>query len=119
MSVEQTDQHQLPRILESTYRAVVAADVLRLVELREDILCEHLAELHVHLIYPPKLASIQRGGRGAARTEGVDDPDDTLREDLVLVERNERTERRRGEFGEDDAVTRAVALEHLRLQQRL
>ena len=53
------------------------------------------------------------------RTEGVDAPDDTLREDLVLVERNERTERRRGEFGEDDAVTRAVALEHLRLQQRL
>ena len=47
------------------------------------------------------------------RTEGVDAPDDTLREDLVLVERNERAERRGCELREDDAVARAVALEHL------
>ena len=51
------------------------------------------------------------------RTEGVDAPDDTLREDLVLVERDERAERRGGEQWEDDAVAWAVALEDLGLDQ--
>ena len=54
-----------------------------------------------------------------ALTERVDAPDDTLREDLVLVERNERTEGSGGKEREDDAVARTVALEDLRLHQRI
>lgn len=48
------DQFQTPLCLKSrcgTYRAVVASDVLRLIELREDVLREDLPELHTHLIY--------------------------------------------------------------------
>ena len=53
------------------------------------------------------------------RTEGVDAPDDSLREDLVLVERDERTKRRGREEREHDAVARTVALKHLALHERL
>ena len=52
-------------------------------------------------------------------TEGVDAPDDALREDLVLVERDERTKRRRREERENDAVARAVSLEDLGLDERV
>ena len=74
-------------------------DVLGLVELRENLLREDLAELDTHLIV------------------GVDAPNDTLREDLVLVERNKGTERGGGQKREDDAVARAVTLEDLRLDE--
>lgn len=37
----------------------------------------------------------------------------------MLVERDEGTEGRRGEFGEEDAVGGTVPFEHLRLDQRL
>jgi hypothetical protein len=57
--------------------------------------------------------------RGVARTKRVDAPDDALGEDLVLVERDERAERRGRELREHDAVARAVALEHLALHERL
>ena len=48
-----------------------------------------------------------------ALTEHVDAPDDTLREDLVLVESDERTEGSRGKEREGDAVARTVAVEDL------
>lgn len=76
-------------------------DILRFLELREDVLGKHFAELDAHLI------------------EGVDTPDDALREDLVFVEHDERPERRRIEDGEEDAVARPVTLEYLRLDQCL
>ena len=77
----------------------MALDILGLAELRKDVLREDLSELNTHLVV------------------GVDAPDDTLREDLVLVERDERAERRGGEQREDDAVARAVALEDFGLDQ--
>ena len=52
-------------------------------------------------------------------TEGVDAPNNTLREDLVLVQRNEGPKRRGRQEREDDAVARAVALEDLRLDERV
>ena len=55
--------------------------------------------------------------RHKLHTEGVDAPDNALREDLVLVERDERTESSRGEEREDDAVAWTVALEDLRLDE--
>ena len=51
------------------------------------------------------------------RTEGVDAPDDSLREDLVLVERDERTKRRGREEREHDAVAGEVAFEDLGLDE--
>ena len=60
-----------------------------------------------------------RGKRVATRTEGVDAPDDALREDLVLIQRNESSKRRRRQQREDDAVARAVALEDLGLHERV
>lgn len=51
-------------------------------------------------------------------TIGVDAPNDTLSEDLVLVQSNQRTERCGGEEREDDAVTRAISLEDLALDKR-
>ena len=56
--------------------------------------------------------------RRKERTEGIDAPDDTLREDLVLVERDERTERLGVEDREEDAVAGPVALENLALDER-
>ena len=82
-----------------TYGRVVALHILGLAELRKNVLREDLSELNTHLVV------------------GVDAPDDTLGEDLVLVERDERAERRRCEQREDDAVARAVALEDLGLDQ--
>mmetsp|Transcript_17835 Transcript_17835/g.42034 ORF Transcript_17835/g.42034 Transcript_17835/m.42034 type:complete len:298 (+) Transcript_17835:1005-1898(+) len=49
--------------------------------------------------------------------EGVDAPDGTLHEYLVLVHGDQATERSRGEAVEHDAVGGAVALEHLVRQQ--
>ena len=82
-----------------TYGRVVALDILGLPELRKDVLREDLSKFNTHLVV------------------GVDAPDDTLSEDLVLVERDERAERRGCEHREDDAVTWAVALEDLGLDQ--
>jgi hypothetical protein len=60
----------------------------------------------------------ERAGR-RRRTERVDAPDDALGEDLVLVERDERAERRGRHLREEDAAARAVALEDLALDERL
>lgn len=51
----------------------MANDIVGFFELGEDVLSEYLSELDTHLV------------------ERVDTPDDTLGEDLVLVERNEGT----------------------------
>lgn len=51
----------------------MADDVLRLLELSQDVLREDLAKLDTHLI------------------KGVDTPDNTLGEDLVLIESDEGT----------------------------
>ena len=49
----------------------MADDIVGLLELSKNVLSEDLSELHTHLI------------------ERVDTPDDTLGEDLVLVESDE------------------------------
>ena len=56
---------------------------------------------------------------GRTLTERIDTPDDALREDLVLVQRDERAERRGREEREDDRVARPVALEDLGLDERV
>ena len=107
---------------EGTYRAIMARNVVRLIELLEDVLREDLAKLNTHLIYRPPGGSAYVLGRHRIRyvlTEGVDAPDDTLREDLVLVQRDEGTQGGGREEREDDAVARTVALEDLRLHQRI
>ena len=73
--------------------------VRRLIELLQDVLREDLAELDAHLV------------------KRVDAPHDTLREDLVLVQHDERAECLRIELREEDAVARAVALEDFGLDQ--
>ena len=50
-------------------------------------------------------------------TIGVKTPDDTLGEDLMLVERDEGTEGGGSHEREEDAVARAVALEDFGLDQ--
>ena len=52
-------------------------------------------------------------------TVGVDTPNNTLREYLVLVQGNQGPEGLRGEEWEDDAVTGAIALENFALDQCL
>ena len=102
----------------ATYRAVVTCNVLRLIELAEDVLREHLAKLDTHLVWQNDISALRDTSEWPnALTEGVDAPDDTLREDLVLVERDESTEGRRREQREDDAVAWAVALEALGLDE--
>ena len=64
-----------------------------LVELGDDPLRERLPELDAPLV------------------EGVDAPDRALREDAVLVERDERAERERRELLGEEDVRRAVPLE--------
>src|SRR5437667_11799849 len=63
-------------------------------ELRNDPLGEHLAQLDAPLI------------------ERVDVPDDALGEHAVLVERDELSERLRREPLGEDRVRRTIALEH-------
>lgn len=105
---------------DTTYRAVVALDVLWLIKLVKDVLREHLAELDTHLVCERVLRKLWRLSRIQGRlTERVDAPDNTLREDLVLIKRNECTEGSRGEDREDDAVAWTVALENLRLDERV
>ena len=58
-------------------------------------------------------------GIEVTQTEGVDTPNNTLREDLVLVQRDESPKRRRRQQREDDAVARPVALEDLGLHKRI
>ena len=53
------------------------------------------------------------------RTERVDPPNNALNENLVLVQRDERTEHRRGQQREHDRVARPVALKHLALDERV
>ena len=96
----------------------MALNVLGFVELSQDRLGQDLPKFNTHLIC--RRMSNDRGvGPPLSLTERVDAPDDTLREDLVLVERNERTEGSGGKEREDDAVARTVALEHLALDERL
>jgi hypothetical protein len=52
-------------------------------------------------------------------TERVDTPNDALCEDLVLVQRNQRAQRRGVQEREQNAVARPVAREDLGLDQRL
>lgn len=52
-------------------------------------------------------------------TERIDAPDDTLGEDLVLVQGEERAKRSWGHQWEHDAVARPVPLEHLTLHEGL
>ena len=56
---------------------------------------------------------------GRTLTERIDTPDDALREDLVLVQRDERAERRGREEREDDRIARPVTLEDLGLDERV
>src|SRR5579875_999875 len=63
-------------------------------DLSGDLLGQLLAKLHAPLI------------------EAVDVPDDALREDGVLIERDEFTEHVGGEFAGEDGVGGAVAFEH-------
>ena len=70
-----------------------SAGVVRALELGDDRLRQHLAQLHAPLV------------------ERVDVPDRALREDAVLVERDEAAERGRREPVREDRVRRAVALE--------
>ena len=104
-----------------THRAVVALDVRRLLQLRQNVLRENLAELDAHLVCCTSSANAHICTRPPkeARTERVDAPNDALREDLVLVERDERAEGRGREQREEDAVARPVALENLALHERL
>lgn len=99
----------------------MALDVRRLIQLRQNVHRGHLAKLDTHLVccassadthtctHPPK----------EARTDHVDTPDDALREDLVLVERDKRTERHGQEQREEKAVARPVARVNLALHECL
>lgn len=74
---------------EVTYRRIVALDVLRLPKLCKDVLREQLPELDTHLVYKSDQDQTPSHRRCEVKerrhTEGVDTPNDTLREDLVLV----------------------------------
>jgi hypothetical protein len=54
-----------------------------------------------------------------APTIRVDAPNNSLREDLMLVQSNQGPKCRRGELREDDAITGAIALEDFAFDQRL
>ena len=100
-----------------TYRAVVALDVRRLIQPHQHDLREHLAKLDTNMVccassenahtctQPPKEAC----------TERFDVPDDALREDLVLIERDEQAESHGHKQWEEDAVAQLVARENLAL----
>ena len=79
---------------------VLRAGLLR-GEVLEDVLREHLAKLHAPLV------------------EREDVPDHALREDLVLVERDERTERFGREVVREERVRGAVARERLERDEPL
>lgn len=79
------------------YRAVMPHDILRFLELREDVLREDFAQLYSHLI------------------KRVDAPDDTLNKDLMFIKRDQRSQRRRSQQGEHDACAGPVAREDLAL----
>lgn len=64
-------------------------------------------------------AQAQKTNDEKALTERVDTPDNTLREDLVLIQRNQRTQRCRVQNREQNTVARPVSREHLALHQRL
>src|SRR5476651_2168650 len=85
----------LEMVDEAVGRAVVAGDYARLFEFGQDRLGQLLAEFDAPLV------------------EGVDVPDDALRENLVLVEGNENSERFRRQLGEQDRVGGTVAVENL------
>ena len=95
-------------------------DVCWLLELREDVLREDLSELDTHLVCTAArrvgrthvIVSIQQTNVWhSERTERVDTPNNTLRENLMFVECDECTERRRCNLGDQDAVAWAVAFE--------
>lgn len=65
------------------------------------------------------LVSIELAGDTRFPTVRVDAPNNALRENLMLVQGNQGPECRRGELWEDDAITRAIALEDFALDQRL
>src|SRR5262245_41998116 len=73
--------------------AVVADNFLAGAEFRKDDLCKLLAKFDAPLV------------------EAVDVPDNALREDLVLVERDEPPQRVRSELVVQDGGRRAVAFE--------
>lgn len=64
-------------------------------------------------------AQAQKTNDEKALTERVDAPDNTLREDLVLIQRNQRTQCRRVKNREQNTVARPVSREDLALHQRL
>ena len=102
-----------------THRAVVASDVLGLIELLENVLREHLAELDTHLVWQIEISALRDISEWPnALTEGVDAPDDALREDLVFVECDQSTEGGGSQLGEDDAVRRFVAREDFGFDER-
>lgn len=46
-------------------------------------------------------------------TKGVDSPNDTLRKDLMLVQRDQSAQSTGSQLGEDDTVARSISLKHL------
>ena len=98
----------------------MTSNVFGLVELSKDVLCKNLSELDTHLVCTAArrvgrthvIVSVQQTNVWhSERTERVDAPNDTLREDLMFVECDECTERRRCNLGDQDAVAWAVAFE--------
>lgn len=80
----------LVKVDETGRRRVVVDDLARVSQLSQDVLGQDLAQLDTHLIVR------------------VDTPDRTLNVNLVLVERNQRTERLGSQLLEHDRVGRLV-----------
>jgi len=82
-------------------RTIMPFDILWLVELRKDILRQNLPELDAHLI------------------EGINTPNNPLCKYFMLVQNNQRPQRRRRQLREQYRVRWAVPFKHLALDQGL
>jgi hypothetical protein len=73
-------------IFTKTYRTVVPFDVIRLLELRENVLSQHLPEFDTHLVCDDDIVSHWSvSGKEWCHTKRVDAPYYTLHEDLVFI----------------------------------
>lgn len=66
-------------------------DVLWCLELSQNSFGQNLPQLNAHLIYKDVSGVQKKDQQGMLRTERIDTPDDTLDEDLVFVQSDQRS----------------------------
>lgn len=73
----------------------MSLDILRFLQLRQNILREDFSKLNTHLV------------------KRVDTPNDTLSEDLVFVKGDQSTKSGWSQFGEENTIARSVPAKDL------